>query len=297
MLTDILFFGLSMGTFYALMAVGLAGIFGILKVINFAHGEFFMIGAYTYSLTALHLGVNPYLALLPAFVIGGLVGMVVERLLMRPLYEGKLLGESGALRDEYSIIITFALSLFLMNLAVQVFGPYPVQGPGLVAEERIRIGAFATSGHRIAAFALGVAILVVAVGFLRFSPWGKKIQATAQNRFGASLAGIDTSRVNLAVFGLSGGLAGLSGGLLAPIYHADPFVGALPAVKSFVIVVLGGMGSVPGAILGAYILGLLEQVGAVFVSGVYRDAYGFVLLLLVLLLRPQGLFGERAREV
>lgn len=297
MTADILFLGLSMGTFYALMAVGLAGIFGILKVINFAHGEFFMFGAYAYALTALQLGVNPYVAILPAFAVGALLGLLVERLLMRPLYEGKLIGETGPLRDEYSIIITFALSLFLMNLAVQLFGPYPMQGPGLTGQERVTLGPITTGGHRLAAFGLGLLILAAAVGFLRFSPWGKIIQATAQNRFGAAISGIDTARVNLGVFGLSGGLAALSGALLAPIYHADPFVGALPAVKSFVIVVLGGMGSVPGAIVGAYILGLLEQVGAVYVSGVYRDAYGFALLILVLLLRPQGLFGERAREV
>lgn len=297
MSADILFLALSMGTFYALMAVGLAAIFGILKVINFAHGEFFMIGAYVYALIALNVGVSPYLALVFAFAFGALVGMLVERLLMRPLYAGALLGESGALRDEYAIIITFALSIFLMNLAVQVFGPYPLRGPGLIAAERITFGPIVTGGHRLVAFALGVVILAGAVGLLRYSPWGKMIQAVAQNRFGAAIAGIDTGRVNLLVFGISGGLAGLAGGLLAPVFHADPFVGALPAVKSFVIVVLGGMGSVPGAILGAYILGLTEQLGAAFVSGVYRDAYGFVVLILVLLLRPQGIFGERAREV
>lgn len=297
MTADLVYLGLSMGTFYALMAVGLAGIFGILKVINFAHGEFFMLGAYGYALTALSLGLDPYLALLPAFAVGGILGLLVERLLMRPLYEGQLIGETGAMRDEYSIIITFALSLFLMNLAVQVFGPYPMQGPGLIADERVTFGPITTSGHRLVATGVGVLILLGAVGFLRFSPWGKMIQATAQNRFGAAIAGIDTSRVNLGVFGLSGGLAALSGALLAPIFHADPFVGALPAVKSFVIVVLGGMGSVPGAIAGAYILAFLEQFGAVYISGVYQDAYGFVLLILVLLLRPQGLFGERAREV
>lgn len=294
---DLVYLGVSMGTFYALMAIGLAGIFGILKVINFAHGEFFMLGAYAYSLVALNLGVPPILAVLPAFAVGALLGVLVERLLMRPLYAGQLIGEGGTLRDEYSIIITFALSLFLMNLAVQVFGSYPVQGPGFLAEERLTLGPITTSSHRLAATGVGLVILLGAVGFLRFSIWGKMIQATAQNRFGAAIAGIDTTKVNLGVFGLSGGLAATSGALLAPIYHADPFVGALPAVKSFVIVVLGGMGSIPGAILGAYILSFLEQFGAVYISGVYQDAYGFLLLILVLLLRPQGLFGERAREV
>lgn len=297
MLSDILFLAVSMGTFYALMALGLAGIFGILKVINFAHGEFFMAGAYAYALVALHLGVNPYLALLPAFACGAVIGLLVERLLMRPLYAGQFIGESGTLRDEYSIIMTFALSLFLMNLAAQVFGPYPVRGPDLIEASRVTLGTISTSGHRLVATGVGLAIVLAAVGFLHLSAWGKVIQATAQNRFGAAIAGIDTTRVNLGIFALAGGLAALSGALLAPIYHADPFVGALPAVKSFVIVVLGGMGSIPGAILGAYLLAFIEQFGGAYVSGQYQDAYGFLLLILVLLLRPQGLFGERAREV
>src|SRR5699024_9715242 len=130
---QLVFLGLSMGTFYAMMAVGLAGIFGIMKVVNFAHGEFFMLGAYVYSLITISLGIDPFLALLPAFLGGAVLGLVAERLLLRPLYDGQLIGESATLRDEYSIIITFALSLFLVNLAVQVFGPYPLKGADLVS--------------------------------------------------------------------------------------------------------------------------------------------------------------------
>jgi branched-chain amino acid transport system permease protein len=123
------------------------------------------------------------------------------------------------------------------------------------------------------------------------------IRAVAQNRFGAAIAGINAGRVSTIVFALSGGLAALSGALLSPIIPADPFVGALPAVKSFVIVVLGGMGSLPGSILGAYLLGVLEQYGAVYISYTYRDVFAFVILIFMLLLRPQGILGERAREV
>lgn len=286
-----------MGTFYALMALGLSLIFGILKVVNFAHGEFFMIGAYIYAIFALNFGLSPWLAIFPAMIVGALVGVIVERLLMRPLYEGKLLGERSTLRDEYAIIVTFALSIFLMNLAVQVFGPVPKRGPGLIAISSTHLGPIVSSGHRFAAFGLGAVLLLASYLFIRHSRWGKKIQAVAQNRFGASIAGVNTTRVSQIVFGLAGGLAALSGSFLSPIFHADPFIGALPAVKSFVIVVLGGMGSVTGAILGAYILGLVEIFGGVFLSTAYQDAFGFVILILVLLLRPQGLFGEKSREV
>ena len=294
---DIFITGIIMGTFYALLALGLSLIFGILKIVNFAHGEFFMIGAYAYALIALRLKIPPFLALFPVIFIGMLLGVVIERLLMRPLYQKYT--EWGAMRDEYAIIVTFGLSLFLMNLANQIFGPYAISGPGLrPLRERIILGDIVImSSHRILAFGVGAGILIIAYLLLRYSPWGKVIQAVSQNRFGASIAGINSIKVSAIVFGISGVLAGLSGALLCPIFSAEPFVGALPAVKSFVIVVLGGMGSVPGSILGAYLLGVLEQFGAVYISYTYRDTFGFLILILVLLLRPQGIFGEKAREV
>lgn len=294
---DLLITGLIMGTFYALLALGLSLIFGILKVVNFAHGEFFMIGAYVYALVALKLKISPFLALFPAILIGIIAGLAVEYLLMRPLYEKYT--EWAAMRDEYAIIVTFGLSLFLMNLANQVFGPYPIRGPGLLPlKERIALGAIITmSSHRLIAFGIGVGVLITAYLLFQYSPWGKVIQAVSQNRFGASIAGINSTQVSMVVFGLSGGLAGLAGALLCPIFSAEPFVGALPSVKSFVIVVLGGMGSVPGSILGAYLLGILEQYGAFYISFTYRDTFAFLILILMLIFRPTGIFGEKAREV
>lgn len=287
--------GLIMGVFYGLMAIGLTLIFGILKVVYFAHGESFMIGAFTYTLLALWLGVPLWLAIPGAIVTGGLVGVMVERLLVRPLYEK--FGDWQAMRDEYSIIVTFGLSLFLVNLANQTFGPYPFHGPPLTDVARFEFGPLIVGGHRLAAAVLGGAVLIGAYLFIQHSFWGKQIRAVAQNRFGASIAGIDTRMVSMLVFALAGGLAALSGALLAPLFHASPDVGVLPALKSFVIVVLGGMGSPIGSLVGGLILGVLESLGALYISYTYRDTYAFAILILVLLLRPQGLFGERAREV
>jgi|Deesub1362A_J573_1020465.scaffolds.fasta_scaffold02657_3 branched-chain amino acid transport system permease protein len=294
---DVLITGIIMGTFYALLALGLSLIFGCLKVVNFAHGEFFMIGAYVYALIALKVGMNPFLVLIWVVAFGLIIGLIVERLLMRPLYQKYT--EWGAMRDEYAIIVTFGLSLFLINLANQIFGPYPISGPGLMPmKERVLLGnILMMSSHRLIAFCVGAGVLIVAFVLVRYSPWGKIIQAVSQNRFGASIAGINSTKVSSIVFALSSALAGLAGALLCPIFSAEPFVGALPAVKSFVIVVLGGMGSVPGSILGAYLLGVLEQFGAVYISYTYRDTFGFVILILFLVFRPQGLFGEKAREV
>jgi len=295
LLIDLTVNGLIIGLFYALMAIGLSLIFGILRIVNFAHGEFYMIGAYAYTLIALFFGISPWLTLPCAFIAGMALGWATERLLMRPLYSGY--ASWGVMKDEYAVIITFALSLLLINLVDKVIGPNGYRGPSLVATTRVEIGPFMASGHRL--MAAGIALLVlIAVGlFVRYSYWGRQIQAVAQNRLGASLAGIDTAKASSIVFALSGGLAALAGALLSPIINATPDVGAFPAVKSYVIVVLGGMGSIPGAVVASLILGVLESFGAVYISYGYRDTFGLVILIMVLLFRPQGLFGERSREV
>ena len=295
LLIDLTVNGLIIGLFYALMAIGLSLIFGILRIVNFAHGEFYMIGAYAYTLIALFFGISPWLTLPCAFIAGMALGWATERLLMRPLYSGY--ASWGVMKDEYAVIITFALSLLLINLVDKVIGPNGYRGPSLIATTRVEIGPFMASGHRLVA--AGIALLVlIAVGlFVRYSYWGRQIQAVAQNRLGASLAGIDTAKASSIVFALSGGLAALAGALLSPIINATPDVGAFPAVKSYVIVVLGGMGSIPGAAVASLILGVLESFGAVYISYGYRDTFGLVILIMVLLFRPHGLFGERSREV
>ncbi|HYG89370.1 MAG TPA: branched-chain amino acid ABC transporter permease [Azospirillum sp.] len=287
--------GLITGVFYALMAIGLSLIFGILRVVNFAHGEFYMVGSYVYTLVCVTLGVNPWLALPVALAGGAALGWATERTLMRPLYAGY--SSWGNLKDEYAIIVTFGLSLLLINLVDKVVGPYPMRGPSLVASPRMALGPFMMSGQRLTAAAVGLAVIAAVFLLIRYSFWGKQIQAVAQNRLGASLAGIDTSKVSALVFAAAGALAALAGGLLAPLINASPDVGVFTAIKSYVVVVLGGMGSVAGAFIAALMLGVLESFAAVYVSYDYRDTFGLVILVLVLLLRPHGLFGQRGREV
>ena len=157
------------------------------------------------------------------------------------------------------------------------------------------LGPVMVSGQKLVATAVAVVLIASLALALRYSLWGRQIQAVAQNRLGASLAGIDTARASSLVFTLSGALAAVSGALLAPIINASPDVGAFPAVKSYVIVVLGGMGSFPGSIVASLALGVLESFGAVYLSYDYRDTFGLLILVLVLLVRPQGLFGEKGR--
>jgi branched-chain amino acid transport system permease protein len=287
--------GLIIGVFYALMAIGLSLIFGILKIVNFAHGEFYMVGAYVYTLAALALGLSPWLALPLAFVAGALVGLVVERLLMRPLYAGY--GSWSVMKDEYAVIVTFGLSLLLINLVDKFVGPYGYKGPALISTARIALGPVLMSGHKLIAALVAIGVIVLVALVVRYSFWGRQIQAVAQNRLGASLAGIDPARASAIVFALAGGLAAISGALLANIFNPTPDVGVFPAIKSYVIVVLGGMGSVPGSIVASLVLGVLESFGGVYLSYQYRDTFGLMILILFLLFRPQGLFGERIREV
>jgi branched-chain amino acid transport system permease protein len=292
---DLFVNGLIVGLFYALMAVGLAMIFGVLKIVNFAHGEFYMVGAYTYVLVALKLDVSPWIALPLATVAGAALGWVVERTLMRPLYAGY--GSWAIMKDEYAVVVTFGLSLLLINLVDKVVGPYPYRGPVLTETSVFMLGPVRLNGQKVIAAAVSAALLVGLAVFIKRSLWGRQIQAVAQNRLGASLAGIDATRTTSLIFAISGLLAALSGALLSPLINPSPDVGAFPAIKSFVIVVLGGMGSVWGAMIASLLLGVLESFFAVYVSYDYRDAFGLLILMVVLLVRPQGLLGEKGREL
>jgi len=287
--------GLLLGSTYSLLGIGLTLVFGLMNVVNFAHGEFYMVGAYAYVLVALKLGLSPWVALPLAALAGAALGWLTERLLMRPLYAGY--ASWGIMKDEYAVVVTFGLSLLLVNLVDKVVGPYPYRGPPLIETARFAIGPIMLNGQKLIAAGISVALLVSLALFVKRSLWGRQIQAVAQNRLGASLAGIDATRTTSLVFAISGLLAALSGALLAPLINPSPDVGAFPAIKSYVIVVLGGMGSIWGAMAAALLLGVAEAFFAVYVSYDYRDAFGLLILMLVLIFRPQGLAGEKAREV
>jgi len=287
--------GLIMGLFYALMAVGLSMIFGVLRIINFAHGEFFMIGAYTYALIATSFGINPWFTLPLAALGGAILGLIVERLLIRPLYDGYR--SWSFVKDEYAVVVTFALSLLLIHLVDKVIGPSPFMGPSLFSMQRISIGPIMLNGQKLISSGVSIFLLISLAIFIKKSLWGKQIQAVAQNRFGAALAGIDPVKTTALIFAIAGGLAALSGALLSPIVNPSPDIGSFPAIKSYVIVVLGGLGSIWGSMFAALILGVLESYFAVYVSYDYRDAFGLLILICVLIFRPNGLAGMKGREI
>jgi len=295
MLASMLVNGIITGAFYALMALGLTMIFGVLRIVNFAHGEFYMIGGFIYVLLYHSIGLPIGLALPAAIIAGAMLGWLVDRLLMAPIYSNARSMRQG--KDEYAIIVTFALSLFLVALMTKLVGPWSLQGPRLIDGRPFAIAGVRISPHQIAALCVTAVCLLGSMLLLNHSLWGRQIRAVAQNRFAAAIVGIDVRKVSTIVFASAGALAALAGALLSNMISPAPDVGAFPAIKSYVIIVLGGLGSPLGAIVGGLLLGIIENLGAIYVSFAYRDTYGLVLLVFVLLLRPNGLFGEIRREV
>jgi len=287
--------GLIISIFYALTALGLSIIFGVLRIVNFAHGELYMLGGYAYYLLLASLGVPPVLGVAGAVVVLFCVGAALETSLVKPIYQGKV-----DRPDEYAIMITFALAIFLQNLALSVFGPWP-QRPAPISRGSVEVGALIVSGDRLTAAVVGVLLIALVLVVLRYTWAGKAVRAVSQDRAAAEVMGVHVDRVSMFAFGIGAALAGAAGALIGPVFNVTPTMGVIPVVKAYVVVVLGGLGSIPGAIVGALLLGQVENLATVLIPDTtralaYKDAYGLVLLVLVLLLRPQGLFGARERR-
>ena len=291
--------GVIFGLIYALIALGLTVVFSIMRVVNFSHGEFYMLGGYAlYALTAGAVTlfsiplVLPTIVGLPlAMVAVAIFGILVERGLLRPVYTARM-----DRPEEYAIILTFGLSLFLQYGALTTVGPYEMTPGSFWEGSKHIIGDLYLGGDRLFAACTSV-FLIGATLFFIYGTWtGRALMATAQNRVGSTIVGINTVRMNITAMALAGLLAGAAGALLAPVFLVYPDVGQIPVIKAFVIIVLGGMGSIPGAVIAAVILGLVESLGSVYLSVAYRDVFAFLVLIGVLVFRPHGLFGQKARR-
>ena len=291
--------GLIFGLIYALIALGLTVVFSIMRVVNFSHGEFYMLGGYTlYALTAgaaalfsLPFVVPTIVALPLAMAVVAMFGVAVERGLLRPVYTARM-----DRPEEYAIILTFGLSLFLQYGALTTVGPYEMTPGSFWEGSKHILGDLWLAGDRL--FAAGTsALLIAATLFFIYRTWtGRALMATAQNRVGATVVGVNPVRMNVIAMALAGLLAGAAGSLLAPVFLVYPDVGQIPVIKAFVIIVLGGMGSIPGAVVAALILGVVESLASVYISVAYRDVFAFLVLIGVLLFRPHGLFGQKERR-
>lgn len=274
--------GLLTGSLYSMIGVGLTVIFGVMRIINMAHGDMVMLGMYGAFLSVAFLKIDPFLSILVWFPIAFLLGAFIYRFLLRKIVSG---GELNTL------LYTAGLSLFIANLVLFV-------GTGDYRTIKLKYAIMPLRPFGIAvpiplAIAFGMAILITVVlyWFLVQTDTGRAIRATSQEPEAASLMGVNVDRTAVVTFALGTALASGAGVLLAPSLYLYPTVGEILVAKCFVIVVLGGLGSVPGAIAGGLLLGVVESLGAVYVSVPYKDAIGFVIFLLVLLFRPSGLFG------
>jgi branched-chain amino acid transport system permease protein len=275
--------GLMSGSTYVLMALGFTLIFGIMRIVNFSHGELYMCGAYLVLTFHQTLGVNYFLSLLLAALITAAIGVLIERALLRPLAGKELNG----------MIMTLAVGIALQSAALIIFGPdeqtmdRPVTGVWRVDELIVPFDRLFVTGS-------SAGILLLFYTFLKLTRTGKAMQAVAQDAEAASLMGIRPGRIQSLAFALASGLAALAGGLLAPLYSAGPYVGEVPMLKSFVIVVLGGLGSIPGAIIGGLLIGLIESGFTTLGDSTFAMIASFTLVLVVVLFRPQGLMGTKA---
>ena len=284
---QLLFTGLGIGAIYALVALGFVLLIRAANVVNFAQGEFSMIGAYIMVVLFTGIGL-PYLVALPlAVVLMAGFGVLFAGATYWPLRH----------RGQLPVIIsTIGASIFLANIVLVLYGPSPEVLPGLFDNPGFEVGGVFMDSQYITIIV--VATLMVVLQYLIFEKTllGKKLQATSQDKEMASLLGIPVAVMILITFGYSAALGGLAGVLVAPVLFVSVGMGALISLKAFAANIIGGFGNIPGAILGGLALGLVETFGAAFISVPYKDAIAFALLLLFLLIRPQGLFGEKISE-
>ncbi|MGC8787215.1 MAG: branched-chain amino acid ABC transporter permease [Anaerolineae bacterium] len=277
--------GLIIGNIYGLMALGLTLILGVMKIVNFAHGEFYMLGGYAAYICSIKLGLGPVAGILGAIIAVFFIGLFVERTLLTPFYSGKLERPS-----DYALLMTFSLSVFLMNVVIPIFGPYQKASAPL-AQGSVNFGIVSVGATRVIASLVAILLMALLLLLLSKTRLGIALRAIAQDRDAAAICGIDVHRMNPVAFGIGTAMAAAAGALLAPTFLVYPASGSLAASKANAILVLGGMGSVKGAIIGALLLGVLESLGVLFLSPGYRDVYGFLVIVLVLLIKPTGLFG------
>lgn len=282
--------GILMGSIYGLAALGLTLIFGVLKVINFAHGSLLMVGMYAAYWAVLLTGAHPYLALVIVLPLMFAFGYLLQAVVIQPIFKAE-----REVREPITVIIvTTGVWYILDNLALLVFGPQyrniqdnPLRG------KMIEAGEMLISVPKLWGFCAALATAALVWLFLQKTRMGRAVRATSLDRDAASLQGINPYQIYNVAFGLGTAVAGVAGVALVPFYNVFPTVGVLFDIKCFIIVVLGGLGSIGGALLGGMIIGVIESVGPQFMTATWTEAIVYGLFLGFLFLRPSGLFGVK----
>jgi branched-chain amino acid transport system permease protein len=272
-----------LGSTYALIGVGLTLIFGIMRLVNFTHGELYSFGAYMMFLFVTMLKIDFFIGLILAIALGVLLGAAIELVLLRPL-RGADMDTTMLVLIGAWIIMQNAELLVWSGIGRSIASPFPA--------EALSIGPVSVSWLSIFVFAAAALLILGSHALIQHTKFGRSLRATFQDRDTAALMGVNIGAICTATFAFGSGLAAAAGALLGPVFLATPTMGDLAALKAFAIVILGGLGNFMGATLGGFVLAFVEEMGAGYISSGYRDAMGFLLIIVVLLIRPTGLFAR-----
>ncbi len=282
-LAETLLWGVANGCIYILLAAGLSIIFGVMKLVNFAHGQLLMIGAYLAFTASVVLGLNAYLSILVAMGGVALIGLGVERFTFRKVLGTDKLNE---------IFVSLGLIYIFENAAVLLWGNKSAQIASPL-HGLLSLGGISISYDRIAAMGIVIVILLSIIFLMKKTKIGLAMRATSQKSDATQLMGINIEKVYIFTFALGAALAGAAGALYGIIFPFSPALGALPTIKAFAIIILGGLGSIPGAVVGGLLYGIAENTAGYVLGGIWPDAIAFVLLIVVLVIKPTGIFGGK----
>lgn len=284
--------GISLGSIYAIMALGYTMVYGIAKMLNFAHGDVIMVGSYVVFYAVSSFNLPPIVAILLSVIVCTILGVVVERVAYKPLRKAASLAV---------LITAIGVSYFLENSALLIFGsdtksfPNVINVPAVsfnVGDEVLKI-----PGTTVVTICACLVIMVALIMFVNKTKPGRAMLAVSEDREAASLMGIDVNKTIALTFAIGSGLAAIAGVLFCAQYHAlNPYTGMLPGIKSFTAAVFGGIGSIPGALVGGLLLGIIENLSSAYISSQLANSIVFAVLIIVLLLKPTGLFGKKIRE-
>ena len=283
--------GISLGSVYAIIALGYTMVYGIAKMLNFAHGDVIMIGAYVVLMGMVKAGLSPILAVLSAVVVCTVLGVTVERVAYRPL--------RNAASPLAVLITAIGVSYLLQNLALLIFGANAQSFPTAISWKGISLadGALNISGETIVTIAACIVIMICLTLFVKKTKQGQAMRAVSEDRGAAQLMGINVNATIALTFAIGSALAAIAGVLLCSAYPSlTPYTGAMPGIKAFVAAVFGGIGSIPGALIGGILLGIIEIMGKAYISSQMADAIVFAVLIIVLLVKPAGLLGKNIQE-
>ena len=283
-IVETLLWGLANGCIYILLATGLNIIFGVMKLVNFAHGQLLMIGAFIAFAVASAFGLNAYVAILVAMGCVALIGIALERFTFRKVLGTDKLNE---------IFISLGLIYIFENIAVLFWGSKSRQIVSPFQGLRLSLGEVAIGYDRLIAVSVVIVILVSLLFLMKKTKIGLAMRAVSEKSDTSMLMGINIERVYIFTFAVGAALAGAAGALYGIIFPFNPYIGALPTIKAFAIIIIGGLGSVPGAVVGGLLYGIAENTAVYFLGGIWQDAIAFALLIIVLVVRPTGLFGKK----